>query len=142
MEIRNPKFNRFGSIDCEILHPEFGWIPFTASETDVEKAGQDIYRSALEMQPAEFVAGDPLPIERAAMRASRFQAKAALYQAGLLPTVERLLSQSENFMHKLAWDEAGEFYRDSPTIAHLAGAMDLDDLAVDELFRLAMSIRA
>lgn len=85
---------------------------------------------------------DPLQLERAGMRASRFQAKAALYQAGLLPAVERLLSQSESFMHKLAWDEAGEFYRDSPTIAHLAGSMGLDDLAIDELFRLAMSIRA
>lgn len=87
-------------------------------------------------------APDPLEVERAGMVASRFQAKAALYQAGLLASVEALLAGSASFLHKLAWEEAQEFRRDSPTIAHLAVELGLDDLAIDELFRLAMAIRA
>ena len=36
MNIRNATYNKLGSIDCEIEHPDFGWIPHTASENDPE----------------------------------------------------------------------------------------------------------
>ena len=41
-------------INCQIDHPEYGPIPFTASPTDPEQHGQDIY--------AAIVAGDHGPI--------------------------------------------------------------------------------
>lgn len=35
MNFRNPKYCRDGiRIDCEIEHPEFGWIPFTCDPED------------------------------------------------------------------------------------------------------------
>jgi hypothetical protein len=34
IEIRNPQHASGGSIDCEINHPDFGWIPFTATADD------------------------------------------------------------------------------------------------------------
>lgn len=34
MNYRNPKFAADGRIDCEIEHPEFGWIPFTVDPMD------------------------------------------------------------------------------------------------------------
>ena len=43
MEIRNPTYNAFGTIDCEINHPKFGWIPFTASPDDCEQSGPEIH---------------------------------------------------------------------------------------------------
>ena len=46
MEIRNAFYLYNGDIDCEINHPDFGWIPFTASETDVEKIGRDVFNEA------------------------------------------------------------------------------------------------
>ena len=47
--IRNPKYTSLdGSIiDVELNHPEFGWIPFTASPDDVEQHGRDIYAAAI-----------------------------------------------------------------------------------------------
>lgn len=36
---RNPVANPDGTIDCEIEHERFGWIPFTASAADVEPLG-------------------------------------------------------------------------------------------------------
>jgi len=39
MNYRNPIYNHLGTIDCEIDHPDHGWIPFTASPGDVEPAG-------------------------------------------------------------------------------------------------------
>lgn len=40
MEYRNPQFNHLGTIDVEINHPAFGWIPFTASPDDPEEHGR------------------------------------------------------------------------------------------------------
>ena len=34
MEFRNPTTKREGAIDCEINHPDFGWIPFTCIPND------------------------------------------------------------------------------------------------------------
>ena len=44
MNARNPKQNAVGSIDLEIDHPVYGWIPFTASPDDAE--GAEIYGQA------------------------------------------------------------------------------------------------
>jgi len=43
MNTRNAVHNDDGTIDCEIEHPNHGWIPFTASADDVEQLGKDIY---------------------------------------------------------------------------------------------------
>jgi len=50
MQVKNLKYNAFNTIDCEIEHSKFGWIPFTASPDDIEQMGRDIY--------AQAVAGD------------------------------------------------------------------------------------
>ncbi|GHB32921.1 DUF4376 domain-containing protein [Salinicola rhizosphaerae] len=40
---RNPVANPDGTIDCEIEHGRFGWIPFTASAADVEALGPALH---------------------------------------------------------------------------------------------------
>lgn len=64
MEIRNPRFNARGSIDCEINHPEFGWIPFTADPND--DAGAAIHAAALSLDPVAYAtpAPDPANVNR------------------------------------------------------------------------------
>ena len=59
MDIRNPIYNADGSIDCEIFHPDYKWIPFTASPDDIEQHGRDIYQAALDMGPADYVPPPP-----------------------------------------------------------------------------------
>lgn len=90
----------------------------------------------IETDPAEALAA-----ERAAMQCSRFQAKAALLSAGLLPQVEVEIAAADP-MTQLAWFEAVEYRRNSPTILALAAALDLSDEQVDDLFRAAMQIEA
>ncbi len=41
MNWRNPKWTADGRIDCEIMHPQFGWIPFTLDPSDTA-AGFDV----------------------------------------------------------------------------------------------------
>ncbi len=45
MEVRNPRYANADKtlIDVEILHPVFGWIPFTASPEDVEAHGRELF---------------------------------------------------------------------------------------------------
>lgn len=46
MEFRNAQYNTFGTIDCEIDHPVYGWIPFTADPSDVEPLGAEVFNAA------------------------------------------------------------------------------------------------
>lgn len=47
MQVKNPQYNVINTIDCEIEHPQFGWIPFTASPNDIEPMGRYIYAEAI-----------------------------------------------------------------------------------------------
>ena len=51
---RNARYLEDGRIDCEILHPTFGWIPFTADPNDVEAHGRAIF-AALKDTAAPYV---------------------------------------------------------------------------------------
>lgn len=82
-----------------------------------------------------------LEAERAAMRASRFQVRAALLAAGLLAQVEAAVAAADPFA-QLAWAEAVTFSRNSPTLNALAAQLGLPPAQVDELFRAAMQIEA
>jgi hypothetical protein len=78
MEIRNPIFTSDSRIDCEIEHPQYGWIPFTADPNDVEQHGKEIYAIALAMEPAPYV--EPLvPVptkeEQQALRQAAYTAE-------------------------------------------------------------------
>lgn len=86
--------------------------------------------------PAEL-----LTQERAGMVVSRFQAKAALMQAGLLDAVEAAVANGDA-LTQLAWAEAMEMRRNSPMIATLADDLDLTPEQVDDLFRAARAIEA
>jgi hypothetical protein len=64
MQARNPKRTASVSIDLEIDHPQYGWIPFTASPDDVEPMGRELYEQAVagDFGPvAEYVAPPVVP---------------------------------------------------------------------------------
>ena len=47
MQVRNLAFNSAGTVDCEIEHPTYGWLPFTASPDDTEDLGRTLYAEAV-----------------------------------------------------------------------------------------------
>jgi len=55
MDFRDAKYNAFGTIDCEVEHPLYGWIPFTADPKDIEPAGKEVFDAAKE-SAAPYVA--------------------------------------------------------------------------------------
>lgn len=78
---------------------------------------------------------------RSTAKVSRFQAFAALDAAGLLDDATALVN-AQGGVAKLAWDNAIEFRRSSPTINGLASALGLTDEALDALFLAAAGIEA
>lgn len=46
MEFRNARYNKDGTIDCEVNHLDFGWLPYTASNQDVEAIGREVFEAA------------------------------------------------------------------------------------------------
>lgn len=86
---------------------------------------------------------ETLERERATMVASRFQARAALHQEGLLDQVQAIMDDpGTDPVTVIAWQDAQVFKRHSPTIATIAQVMELTDEQVDDLFRTAMTIEA
>jgi hypothetical protein len=82
----------------------------------------------------------PVPVPHVV---SRFQAKAALLAAGYLPAVEAMMANPATpEIAKLAWAEAIEFRRTSPTVTAMGAALGLDDAALDALFTTAAGIEA
>lgn len=74
---------------------------------------------------------------------SRFQARAALHLAGLLEQVESLMAAPEaDSLARLAWADAIEFRRDSPTLVAMAAALSLTNEQLDELFITAAGLVA
>ena len=74
MNFRNAQYNAFGTIDCEIDHPVYGWIPFTCDPSDTG-ALFDTAALLAEMQPhaAPYVPPPPPTDEEVAaeVRAER-----------------------------------------------------------------------
>lgn len=83
------------------------------------------------------------PPQLTPQRVTRFQARAALHLAGLLPEVEELMADPDtDMLARLAWQDAQEFNRASPTVSAMSQALGLDAAAVDALFVAASSIEA
>lgn len=80
---------------------------------------------------------------RLAVSVSRFQARAALHLAGMLETVEAMMAAPETpALAKLAWADAQEFKRNSPTVLSLSASLGLTEAQLDALFTTAAGIDA
>ena len=111
------------------------FIPATTANADYRA----LIASGVNIEPWQEI--DPLIAWRASAKASRFQAFAALSAAGKLTDATAAVNAAGG-VAKLAWDNAIEFRRNSPTIAALASAVGLDAAALDALFIAAAQIEA
>lgn len=146
MEFKNAQYNKFGTIDCDINHPVYGWVPFTASPDDVEPLGAEIHQAALDAGGvAAYVEPPPPTAEelRPSMVVSRFQARVALHNAGMLADVQVLMGDpATDPVAVIAWQDAQEFRRLSPTIVAMGAALGWTETQLDELFVAAALIDA
>lgn len=83
------------------------------------------------------------PVATTPQSVTRFQARAALARAGLFTTVNSaMVAFPIDDERRLAWEDAQEFRRTSPTMLQMAAALGLTDAQLDELFTTAAGIEA
>lgn len=74
---------------------------------------------------------------------TRFQALATLSAAGHLPTIRTYINTlDQDNITRLAWENAADWERTSPTLAALATMLGLTDTEVDDLFVAASQVSA
>ena len=74
---------------------------------------------------------------------TRFQALAVLAAGGYLPTIRTYIATlGEDNITRLAWENAAEWERTSPTVNALATMLGLTDAQVDDLFVAAAQVSA
>lgn len=128
-------------------HPEIGYWQAIAAPTEASVAAYPAGTVSVPIRPGPgYVWGgeawvysssaDPVPAE-----VTRFQALAAMHNAGLLAAVETAVAVADPFT-QIAWNNATGFLRASPTIAALQAAVGLSEAQVDDLFRAAAQITA
>lgn len=117
------------------------------AELEQVTAERDAAQADLTQATAELEAlkASLLPVDENGVPTSvtRFQARAALHLAGLLSTVEAMMSNpATDAIARIAWQDAQNFERSSPTVAGLAAALGLTDAQLDGLFIQAAAIKA
>lgn len=129
-------------IDCDTtfkLTSEFEglqegtFIPKDESNYFYRKLIEAIDSGKIEIVP--YIEQVPIPTS-----ITRFQALAVLASMGLLATVRTMVSNSDNEVMKLAFDNALEFKRTSPMLLELAGQLNLSASDLDTLFINASKI--
>ena len=112
------------------VSPSMQWV-----EADNDTAVGDFYDGQF-LKPAQT-------IQSKVRSVSRFQARAALLNAGLLDQVEAMMAAPETpTLARLAWADAQEFLRESPTVLSMGAALGLDSAQLDALFAEAATINA
>jgi hypothetical protein len=112
-------------------------IPFDPANTDYQ---QYLAWLAAGNTPEPYVPPPPPPISSSV---TRFQALAVLAAGGYLDTIRTYINTLDvNNIQRLAWENAVEWERTSPTLNALAAMLNLTDTQVDDLFIAASNISA
>ena len=138
MEIRNATYNRHGTIDCEVNHPKFGWIWFTASPDDVEDAGKALYAEVAKGEVGEYVPPPP-PTEIIPDRVTARQFKMQLEKDGLTSSVEGWVSQQTKLV-QIAYANSGTFVRSEPMMVAGFAALGFSEAEGDAFFTAAAAL--
>lgn len=81
--------------------------------------------------------------KRNSLVVSKFQAKTALKQFGKLGEVKTFIkSLPEDDIARIAWEDAQEFRRTSPTVLAIATQLNMTEEELDQLFEQAKTIEA
>ena len=138
MEYRNPQKTAGVAIDCEINHPTYGWIPFTADPKDTGAAFDvaSLYAElAADPNTLEYVAPPPVVPQSVTPR----QVRLVLLAQGLLASVEAMIAEQDEAT-QITWKYASEFRRDDTLLNQLAINLNLTAQQLDDFFISAAAL--
>lgn len=144
MEYRNPKFNRHGTIDCEINHPVFGWMKTTTSPDDAERI--DLYNEIVAAGGiAAYVAPTPAEVRANLPPLTARQFRLGLINAGISPSevtaaIDAMPTGIEKDRAQIEWEYATTFTRTHALIASVALSLGLTDEQIDTMWTAALPL--
>lgn len=146
MQVKNPIFSSAsGQIDCDVDHPIYGWIPFTA-RADGDDVSRAVYADALAQKPAPFTP-PPQPSPAAILTAERTQMQCTRRQARIVlgpdtcAALDALADDPETpWALRQTLIYAQTWQRTAPEIDEIGWALGYDDEQIDALFRAASKI--
>lgn len=143
MEARNPVWAdaEQTAINLEWNHPEYGWIPFSATPDDIEEHGRALFllAAAEEFGPIGPYVAPPTPVPASC---TRRQGRLALLHEGYLEAVEAAIAAIEDPVQRTqaqieyeadTWERANLFLQ--AMWAQLGGTPE----GLDDLFRYAVT---
>ena len=154
MKVRNPTYTVDGRIDCEIDHPNHGWIPYTAGSGTSDVFEKAVYEAALKAKPAAYVASPPPTAEslRPAMQITRRQVFIGMEKSGIITASEAIavatvgtvpaaikaaietLPQDDQTPAFITFGLFQTAYRLDPMVALFQATAGMDDDAMDAFF--------
>jgi hypothetical protein len=138
MDHRNAAFNSAGTIDCEIDHPVYGWIPFTASPDDTEEYGRDIFAAA-SVDATPFVPPTPEEVRPTLPSLTARQLRLALLSIGIHEAdVDFKLVNDPAGM--VEWRYASYFRRTHPLVDALGATFSITPEQTDALWLWASEL--
>ncbi len=137
MDYRKAKYNAAGTIDCEIDHPVFGWIPFTASPDDDTEYGPEIYGLALQGDVAPYL--PPAIVVAVPDSVSARQFRMQLRISGLRDAVVTWIA-TQNELTQDAFEYSDKFHRDDAMMRSGFAALGFTDEQGDEFFIAASKL--
>lgn len=147
MDYRSARYTEGGKIDCEVNHPDYGWIPFTAAPDDVQAHCRELHARIVAAGDAAPYVAPPAPTAAELLAEWRLTAFCTPLQ-GQLALGETRWQQVELILADPAtsWEmrqsvrSASVWNRRSDMIAALGAALGLTPEEVDDLFRLAVTL--
>ena len=145
MQTRNPKHNADATIDMEIEHPVYGWIPFTASPDDVEALGRALHASAIAGEFGPVAAYVPPPAPTHAERLASARASATLtrreFFLGLdaMGIYDTVMAAELPRAARIELETATSFERTWPTLVEMAHSLGFTDEQLDALFNIEVT---
>lgn len=144
MNFRNPRYNHLGTIDVEIEHPMFGWVPFTASpnDADPQSPGPALYAAALAAGNVAPYEEPPVAITYANLTARQF--RLGLLQLGITPAmIDAALDafpEQQREAAKIEWEYANSFKRSHPLVVTLSATFGKTEEEINMAWKTAETL--
>ena len=135
IEIRNAQ-HVSGGVDCEVNHPALGWIDFTATESDLDAFGQEVWMALKDRSDiAPYVPPPPVVPDEI----TKLQLVRALRDLGLWSAIKSALESADTDT-KEDWDFATTIPRNDPLITPFTGSLGISEEETDAVFIAAAEL--
>ena len=129
MDYRNAHYNQYGTVDLEINHPDYGWIPFTASPNDPDESGRELYAQVVAAgNIAPFDPSTAPPPPRPTVLKSTVQAR--IIDAGKMGDAYAALTANPVYFARWFAPDHPAVYCDDPDAVGLVTALGLNPAVI------------